>query len=158
MSDLAIKTFLQITLANLTGQIPLTVWAQAPKRMVAGTDQCAVVINIPNVRETRISRPRGGGTKERMVTARLSFTWVYLDDQAGGQFFGLLLDAVDKLFNNLSLPVMVTDPVTGETTSLHDLGEQIDTTVADPQLDQGPENYMIYLAEKRLTLKEWVAR
>ena len=159
MSNLAIKTFMQLSLASLTGEVPMLVWAQQPKVTIADTDQCAVVVSTPNSSEERLSRPRGpSGTKQRKVQVRLNFTWVYTDDQVGGQNFDLLLDAIDKLIGNLPLPIPLIDPVTGEPSTLQDLGENIDTTLADPQTEQGPENRMIYLAEKRLLVKEYVSR
>ena len=155
MSQLAVKRFCRRQLALLDVPVQAAVFSQRPRQVAVG-DQAVVVITIPQSRERRLTLSRGAGRKAIVHQVRLDIYWLATDEQDGGRQFDGLLARLDQLFRATPLPAALSDPESGEQSVLTAVGEEIDTRLEPPLLDEQGEGLVAFTAEKLLTITEHV--
>ncbi|GEM_PF-6024082 len=149
MSRFAIKAYCRQQMALLDVPAPCAVLTQRPKEIEVG-EQAVIVVNVPESKERRYTLNRGFGRKqiEHRVAA---------DAQAGGQAFDSLLEQIDGIFRAVVIPANVSDPDSGGQSVIVWIGEEIDTTVEEPLLDESLQGMVVFSAQKQLAVTEHVA-
>jgi len=155
MSRLAVKAFCRETMALLDVPVPCAVLEQRPKSIPVG-EQAVIVVAIDHSKETRFTMPRVTGNKSIIHQMRLDLFWVAADEQTGGAAFDELLEQVDGLFRSAPMPRDLTDPQSGATSRLLFVGEDIETTVQEPLLDESLQGLVVFTASKIIQTTELV--
>jgi hypothetical protein len=155
VSQAAVKQFCAAQLALLDAPVQTAVYSQRPKQVTVG-EQAVVVVTIADSREARFAPPRGAGRKIVVHRVRLDLYWLAADEQQGGAAFDALLQQVQARFRTASLPASLSDPATGEESVLVWIGEEIETTLNEPLLDETAEGLATFSAELVLPATEHV--
>ena len=153
MSALAVKTYVQQQMALLDVPVLCQVFSQRPKEVAVG-ETAVIIVTIPQSREKRFTLNRGYGRKQVDHTVRLDIYWVAADEQQGGQWFDGLLWQIDHIFRGVTIPVDIADPDNGEQTVILFIGEDIETRLDAPLLDESVQGVVAFTAEKTLTVTE----
>jgi hypothetical protein len=153
MSRLAIKEYCRQQLALLDVPVPCAVLVQRPKEIEVG-EQAVMVVQVPETKERRLTASRGVGRKELLHRVRLDLYWLAADEQAGGRAFDGLLEQVDAIFRSAAIPAAVSDPDTGAASVVVWIGEEIETTVEEPLLDESLAGLVVFAAQKTLPVTE----
>jgi len=147
MSRLAVKDYFRRQMALLDIPVPCAVLNQRPKEIAVG-DQAVIVINIAHSKEVRFTMPRTTGNKKIDHQVRLDLFWVSSDEQDGGNAFDQLLEQVDGIFRAAPMPESLTDPESGAPSTLLFVGEDIETAVNEPLLDESLLGMVVFTATK----------
>lgn len=105
--------------------------------------------------EERVTIPRGRAQKRVTHTISLYVQYMSEPDPALVQQFPVLLDAIRAVLRSIQLPVPLTDPTTGETSTLQDIGERIQQTYSTP-VAMSLQGVIQHNAGLRLTANEWL--
>lgn len=151
MSELAVKLYVQQQLALLDVPVDARVFSHRPKEVEIG-EQAVVVITIPRSREKRLTIPRGQGAKRIDHEVRLHCYMLHDDEQAGGRMFDGLKWQIDRQFRTALIPVVISDPDSGEQSGIVLIGEEIETRTEEPQME-AEFGTAIFYAE--VTLSVW---
>lgn len=154
MSRLAVKAFVAQQLALLDIPVPLTVLTQRPKEVEVGI-HAVVVIELPETKEMRLTLGRPNGSKKVEHRVSLGIYWMGVDPTTGDRF-DELLDQMDDILRTTTIPVTLTDPQSGSKSQLVWIGEEIETRVHEPLLDESLEGLIVYSAEKTYAVWEQV--
>lgn len=132
MSELAVKDYImnsvlpaitipaQVTFINL-----IQGYRQMPKLAKLGTT-CAVVIeeDIPGD-EHRKTTPRAEADKAITYMIPLTINAVGFDESDHGDQFDVLVEAIIQAMRSANTSIFITDPLTGDETILHSIGENM---------------------------------
>jgi hypothetical protein len=103
--------------------------------------------------EQRATLSRGTGQKRIEHSVKVFVQWIGPNDD--GDSFPLLLDAARALLRAVPLPVQLTDPYTGESSSLQDFGESIRLEHPTPQALKD-QRFLQHAATLTLACAEWI--
>lgn len=139
-------------IANTQSWQSVITMRQVPKFEKLGTG--LFIITGPSTRtQTRLSGSRGAGQKKNVYRMRVWMYAVAKDDQQGGDDFDIAWENLAHLFVTLAVQVGITDPITGEQSWLHDVGELIEDTVEEPKVSK-PQGLVRFMAEAFVTIEE----
>lgn len=156
MTRTATKEFVGRGFADFTVPVPLSVWLYLPKEDEVGTN-AAVILDIPRSREKRLTI--GGlhtGRKEVSHQLELRVWYTNDDSQVGGRVFEVLLSKVDDVLRGFNTPQAVSDPNTGEQSTVVYVAEEIDTAVSFPEAYEEGGSNLVFMAVKTATVVEHV--
>lgn len=133
MSVLAIKN--QITTNILTPIVlpaQVTLWTkivsprQMPKQQKLGRNIAAIVGPEMKLVSMRKSMPRGpaGGNRERVYEVPIYLTAEHKDAAVGADQMDVVVETVLLALEQAQTNVTITDPLTGATSNLHEIGEK----------------------------------
>ena len=158
MSLNAIQQFLKTTLDGLVipdGVIaPVQAYVLPPVITDVGENP-AIFIWGGDLDEQRATLPRGPGEKRVQHTLSLYVMFIAEHDPTVDQQFPILLDVIRATIRAIPLPVLLTDPTTGETSQLTDIGERIRQTYSTPVAMRTVEGMLQHNAALRLPIYEW---
>lgn len=155
MSRLAIKHYCRQQLALLDVPAPCAVLTQRPKEIEVG-EQAVIVVNVPESKERRYTLNRGFGRKQIEHRVRLDVYWVAADAQTGGQAFDGLLEQIDGIFRTVVIPANISDPDSGGQSVIVWIGEEIDSAIEEPLLDETLQGMVVFSAQKQLAVTEHI--
>lgn len=153
MSRSAIKAYCQRQLALLDIPVPCAVVTQRPKEIAVG-EQAVVAIGVATSHEKRFTLSRGAGRKQVEHQVRLDIYWVAADEQQGGEAFDDLLEQIDTIFRGVPIPANIQDPDSGAQSVILWIGEEIETAVDEPLLDESLQGLVVFTAMKTLAVTE----
>lgn len=125
---------------------PVTQPAEAPQIYVWGS----------NLNEERATYPRGAGQRRTLNNVDIILQWI-ADQDSSTAPFPVLIDAVRSALRAVVLPVDLTDPYSGEQSSLTDFAERIKVDHPTPRTvgEPGSGTYQ-HVAKVTVSCNEWV--
>ena len=161
-SRTAVKKFI---IDNCTTAIPngVTLFSQIvttraePKLQKLG-NTIFVEVGETRRRTLRIAAPRGGGQKWALWEVDLLVVATASDEQAGADQFEAVFDAVCHSYETVSLtpPPTITDPTTGTTSVMFEVGEAFNDVVFRPELT-AEQGRAIFRGVVTLPVKEYLS-
>jgi hypothetical protein len=158
MTLLAVETYVQNQLDGLTSALfdPAQAWVLPPPVLYLTTPQLFVWGGIGD--EERHTIPRFQGEKRVLwqLTVKVQAATTNSIDPAevpGPLAFVVLLDAVRSKLRTIVIPIDVTDPVTGETSTIQTIGEKIGLLHPEP-IAASSQAYLWHNATVKVALTE----
>jgi hypothetical protein len=129
-------------------------WVLPPPEVKPGENPQAFVWG-GSLDERRATLPRGSGQRRTVNNVDIYLQWI--GDPLDGSSFPLLIDAVRTALRTVQLPVALTDPYTGEASSLTDLAETIRIDHGKPiAMAEAGGSLLQHVAKVTVPAAEWV--
>lgn len=168
MSEIGVREFCRSTaaataLTHITNFTKVAAFRQLPRRQNL---RSTIMVGIgqvvsEEVRGTLGGRGSGIGTGTKKITYAVDLLIVATGAAAAsaGDDFTVFLDALKAQFRTVVLPATVTDPVTGATTQIQRVGEDMHAEAYEPDVDNDEEQEdgtggLIFRAVLTLTVVE----
>lgn len=105
--------------------------------------------------EQRMTVPRGGGQKKALYELRVWIHAAVKDEFQGGDDFDTALEILMNAFRTANVPVAVSDPQTGASAGLFQIGEEMHLTQEQPgHMANGPAGLAHFFAELLISAEE----
>ena len=158
MSLTSVQDYVAATLNGLVaGNLPPTQAWVLPPPVTQPADNPQVYVWGGRLVEARATIPRGPGQKRILHRVDVYVHWASdsYDPSGAVTTFPVLLDAIRQTIRSVTLPVTLTDAVTGEVSNLTDFGENLALDYSTPTTT-ADQRWLLNVAGLRVNAYEWI--
>lgn len=151
----AVQQYVSSALDGMTTQGLPNVMSFVQPPVVTDLTVPSIFVWGSTLHESRLTLPRFRGEKRVEHNLTLWLKYVGTNDVADSQLFPVFLDNVRSLLRALPLPIAITDSVTGEASTIIDIGEKISQEYGTP-VTMEDQRYLAYGAAMKVLVIEHI--